>query len=293
VSVTVTRILLSNMLNVTKPQRARMGASMSTTRLAIEQKGSGLPIVLLHGLTFSRRTWDPIVDRLSQRHHTITVDLPGHGESDGSAADPQAVGARLHATLTSLGVHRPVVVGHSAGAMLASGYASAFPTSGVVNVDQPLLIGGFASFLQQVAVPLRSDDFENAFAPFEASIGVDRLPEGERERVSATRRIRQEVVLDHWTLPMTTKPKELQDTIDSMLGAIKVPYLYLGGDEPPTPVTDHLHGHLQQLHIEIWPGHGHLVHLAEPESFARLVSDFAAECNRASGGQSKAAAPAG
>lgn len=61
---------------------------MSDDVLATDDRGTGPAIVLLHGLTFSRRTWDPITALLTDRHRVVTVDLPGHGDSTGSAADP-------------------------------------------------------------------------------------------------------------------------------------------------------------------------------------------------------------
>lgn len=248
---------------------------MAMGTLAADDRGDGPAVVLVHGLTFTGRTWTPIAEALLPRHRVITVDLPGHGESDGSAADPRAVVDRLHATLTALRVHRPVVVGHSAGALLATGYAAVHPTSGVVNVDQPLLVAPFAALVQQLEAALRGADFHAAFAPFERGIGVDRLPEPERTRVTRTRDIRQDVVLDHWQLPLTTPPDALQASVDGMLDAITVPYLYVGGEELPPTVREHLQAHLRRPRFEIRPGLGHVVHLAEPQRFADVVSDFA------------------
>ena len=34
------------------------------TGLAFDDEGSGIPVVFVHGLTFDRRTWRPIIDRL-------------------------------------------------------------------------------------------------------------------------------------------------------------------------------------------------------------------------------------
>jgi pimeloyl-ACP methyl ester carboxylesterase len=39
------------------------------------------PLVLLHGLTFDRRMWDPILDALPDAQQAIAFDLPGHGSS--------------------------------------------------------------------------------------------------------------------------------------------------------------------------------------------------------------------
>jgi UDP-sulfoquinovose synthase len=64
--------------------------------LAHVDTGGDLPaVVLVHGMTFSKATWDPIVDRLRDRFRCLCVDLPGHGESTGSGADPYDVVERI------------------------------------------------------------------------------------------------------------------------------------------------------------------------------------------------------
>ena len=249
--------------------------------LANDSVGEGPAVVFIHGMTFSRRTWDPIVERLRSRFRCVTVDLPGHGDSGGSAADPLEIGERLHHTLAAIGVDAPLVIGHSAGALHATGYAANYPSVGVINVDQPLVITDFVTFLQGLADRLRGPDFESAFAPFEQSIGVNRLPEPERTRVADTRRLDQDLVLDSWTMPLTTPPNELQDRFDTMLDAITVPYLYLSGEEPPPALRDHLTAHLPNPEIVVWPGLGHLPHLAKPDAFADLVGAFSRATNSA------------
>ena len=163
---------------------------MAVEPLACLDTGGDLPaVVFIHGMTFAGNTWDPIVDRLRDRFRCLAVDLPGHGGSTGSGAVPQVVVERIHATVVANAVVRPVVVGHSAGALHATGYAAAHTTSGVLNVDQPLRVGPFAGFIQQLAPALRGPDFSTAFQPFAASIGVMSLPEPERARVLTTQRI--------------------------------------------------------------------------------------------------------
>ncbi len=251
--------------------------------LATSERGDGVPIVLVPGLTFTRHVWDPVADRLADRHRVVMVDLPGHGDSGGSAADSDDVVKRLHATFSALGVETPILVGHSAGAMLVTGYASRWPVRAVVNVDQPLTVAGFASFVRQRADGLRGPSFADAFAPFEDSIGCARLPEPERSRVQALRQIRQDVVLDHWHFPLTTEPHELQRIVDAMLEAISAPYVYVAGDEPPGPVREHFLAHALLPRIVAWPGGGHLVHLVDPDRFAALLSELAQETARRGG----------
>lgn len=55
--------------------------------LAYDAHGTGHPaLVLVHGLTFDRRSWQPIVDALAGSARTIAVDMPAHGESSGPPA---------------------------------------------------------------------------------------------------------------------------------------------------------------------------------------------------------------
>jgi pimeloyl-ACP methyl ester carboxylesterase len=246
--------------------------------LAHLDTGGDFPALLfIHGLTFSKQTWDPIVDRLRDRFRCVAVDLPGHGDSTGSAADPRTVMERIHATVVGSAVVRPVVVGHSAGAMHATAYAFAHETAGVVNVDQPSRVGPFAGFVQHLAPALRGPDFDSAFEPFASSIGVSRLPEPERARVLATQHIDQDVVLDHWSRVLTEDPSVLQAEIDALLDGVTVPYLYLAGG-PVEPVDrDHLLSHVVRARIETWSDLGHMAHLAEPDVFVTHLSGFAAD----------------
>lgn len=43
--------------------------------------GHGKPLLLVHGLGGTRRSWDPISAVLAQAREVVTLDLPGHGHS--------------------------------------------------------------------------------------------------------------------------------------------------------------------------------------------------------------------
>src|SRR4051794_16830323 len=112
---------------MTKPQ--------ATTNLAYDDDGAGTPVVLLHGLTFDRRTWRPITDRLDGTVRSVAIDLPAHGDSGGAPAPPEDVAAAVHELVDALALERPVIVGHSMSAGLAAVYAAAYPSRGVVLID--------------------------------------------------------------------------------------------------------------------------------------------------------------
>ena len=89
------------------------------TSLAYDIEGTGTPVVFLHGLTFDRRTWRPIIAQLDGSVTSIAIDLPAHGDSGGEPASLDRGAERIHRLLHSLGIERPVVVGHSMAAGLA------------------------------------------------------------------------------------------------------------------------------------------------------------------------------
>jgi pimeloyl-ACP methyl ester carboxylesterase len=92
--------------------------------LAGESAGEGRPIVLLHGLTATRR-YVVMGSRALERsdHRVIAYDARGHGRSS-PAPDPSAYGYELlaedlEAVLDALGLERAVLAGASMGAHTA------------------------------------------------------------------------------------------------------------------------------------------------------------------------------
>ncbi|MFE1457231.1 alpha/beta fold hydrolase [Streptomyces sp. NPDC058735] len=97
--------------------------------LACTRRGSGAPLLLLHGIGHHRQAWDPVLPALAAERDVIAVDLPGCGESpalpDGMAHDLPTMSAVLGALCTALEVERPHVAGNSLGGLLALDLARA------------------------------------------------------------------------------------------------------------------------------------------------------------------------
>ena len=248
------------------------------TRLAYEERGAGIPVVFVHGLTFSRRTWEPLLDRLAGRFRCVAVDLPGHGESAGLPSSMEEAGYRVHELVTDLGIERPVVVGHSMGGIEATMYAANFPVCGVVNVDQPLDTRPFVRLLQQVAPALRGPHFAAAFEPIRQSIGVGLLPEPLRASTLATQTVRQDLVLAYWNDIFRRSPEELQALVDEAARRIAAPYLAVFGHRLGDDERAALRATIPHLELEEWPDRGHMVHLMEPDRFAQRLAAFVDAC---------------
>src|ERR1700761_3986021 len=109
-----------------------MTISIDTPKLAYDDQGSGVPVILLHGLTFNRATWAPVVERLGDGVRTLAIDLPAHGHSRGGPRSLWEVAALVHDLADAIGIERPVIVGHSMSSGIASIYGASYPALGVV-----------------------------------------------------------------------------------------------------------------------------------------------------------------
>jgi pimeloyl-ACP methyl ester carboxylesterase len=107
-------------------------------RLAYDEYGSAsaTPVVLLHGLSSSRRSYAEVIDHLrpaieSGRIQAFVVDMRGHGESSHATLDSYTASeyAEDIAAFIEALVGRPaVVVGHSLGSVVAASLAATHPS---------------------------------------------------------------------------------------------------------------------------------------------------------------------
>lgn len=245
--------------------------------LAFDVVGDGPPVVLLHGLTFDKQTWDPVVEHLAPTCRCICVDLPGHGGSGGVAAPLEKIAYALADVVASAAKRPPVVVGHSFGAIVALRYAARQRVRAVVDVDQPLTAGPFIKLLQST-MPALHADFDAAFARFTDSMGFDELPAAAALLAKARHRPEREVVIGYWTDLLHKGPEGTQMEVDADIASVA------SAGVPFVVVTCHCLDDAQRrvlaplgaaLRVEEWRGTGHFPHLAHPERFARLVASLA------------------
>jgi pimeloyl-ACP methyl ester carboxylesterase len=255
-----------------------MATTPTETSLAFDRHGAGVPIVLLPGLTFERRTWRPIVERLGDDVCSLAVDLPAHGDSAGPPCDLADVAARVHDLVERLGIDDPVVVGHSMSGGAAMIYAASYPARGAVTVDSPTNLVPFAELVQRLEPVLSGPGFAQAFEPFQQSMGFHRIPEPLRSEVLAAQEVRQDVVLGYWDELLRSAPEQLQARVEQVAAAIDVPVLAVFGQQLSTDERDYLRHLVRGAQLEEWPGGGHFVHLAEADRFATRLRTFVDSC---------------
>lgn len=93
-------------------------------------RGSGDPIVLLHGFPATGHLWSGLVPLLPHGRRIVVPDLLGCGRSDSDARADLSIAAhadRVGKLLEELGIKRVAIVGHHAGALVGATVALRLP----------------------------------------------------------------------------------------------------------------------------------------------------------------------
>lgn len=255
------------------------GLRASPQPLAYDLAGEGPAVVFLHGLTFDRSTWAPIVDRLAPQATCLSVDLPAHGGTGGVPLPVPAVATRVHDLVEDLALDRPVLVGHSMGAWVVTVYAAEFPAAGVVNVDQALDVRPFSQLLRHLEPQLRGAGFAAAFDLFQRGMEIERIPEPLRSAVLRSQDIRPEVVVGYWEEVLGRTPEEMQALVDHTVDSLQQPYLAVFGRRLAEPERTGTLQRVKHLRLEEWLGRGHFPHLAELDCFLDCLRSFVDGCS--------------
>ncbi|MGI9084647.1 MAG: alpha/beta fold hydrolase [Aeromicrobium sp.] len=91
--------------------------------LVYTRRGSGTPLVLLHGIGHRREAWDPVLDRLAEHFDVIAPDLSGFGQSPAFAGGVpytmENACDHLADQFADWGISKPHIVGNSLGGAIA------------------------------------------------------------------------------------------------------------------------------------------------------------------------------
>lgn len=103
-------------------------------RLHYVERGSGTPLVMLHGLgsMYEELALSPLYALAAARYRVIVIERPGYGHSLRPRRrwwGPRAQAALVHKALVALGVERPILFGHSFGALVALALALEHPAA--------------------------------------------------------------------------------------------------------------------------------------------------------------------
>lgn len=129
--------------------------------------GGKPPLVLAHGITDDGMCWSPIAEVLAENFDIIMVDTRGHGKSDApeDGYTLQNLGAELAGVLQSLELDKPILLGHSMGAITALVTAGLYP-----SVPRAILLEDPPPFWMISGNTSRDENFKDGFNTWVNSI---------------------------------------------------------------------------------------------------------------------------
>lgn len=230
----------------------------------------GPTLVLVHGAGGSRLLWPPQLRRLPGAT-VYTLDLPGHGRSDGPACDTIAGYAQaIVAFLDESGIERAVIAGHSMGGAIALTLALDYAerVAGLVLVATGARLRVAPAILESIR-----GDFEAAIELVSRAIWA---PTADPTLVERGRQTLLEAGPDVLVSDLTAC-----DRFDVMerLGEIAVPTLVVAGSADlltPLKYAHFLAEHIPNARCEVLEGAGHMLMLERPAEVARAVRGFLA-----------------
>jgi non-heme chloroperoxidase len=239
---------------------------------------SGVPVVFLHGLSDSRRSWDLVLPRLPASLRAIAVSQRGHGNSERPLTGYRMrdLASDVVELLDSLAIERAVIVGHSMGSTVARRFASDHPerTLGLV------LVASFAAFAGNPAVEELSGIAAELEDPLDPGF-VREFQESTLGQPIAAAFL--ELLIDEsCKVPAGVFRKALAgllgDDVADDLAGIGARTLVVWGDrdaycprEDQAAITSAIPG----AELSVFEGSGHAPHWEQPERFAEELARFA------------------
>jgi pimeloyl-ACP methyl ester carboxylesterase/tetratricopeptide (TPR) repeat protein len=283
VALTSSRILRSGALPM-KSATLRNGVMLEYV-----ERGSpmGLPVVFLHGVTDSWRSFESTIPHLPSWMRVIAVSQRGHGNSTKPAEGYRFAdfSADLEMFLDTLDIRGALVVGHSMGSYVAQRFAVDHPhrTLGLV------LMGSFAAMRGNpvveelsTAVSKLSDPIDRSFiAEFQTSTIARPVPTPLIPMVVAES---AKVPLHVWKAIFEQFPDA---DFSNELPAIQAPTLVVWGDHDAVfkrKDQDALLAAIPGSRLIVYPGGGHGFHWENPAQFAADLAAFARQLQQAGWG---------
>jgi pimeloyl-ACP methyl ester carboxylesterase len=263
-------------------------------RLSYQVGGRGPVLVLVHGITNSSRSWEPVLASLARRFTVVAPDLLGHGDSAKPRGD-YSLGANaslLRDLMLALGHERATIVGHSLGGGIAMQMAYQFPE----RVERLVLVssGGLGRqvtpLLRAVALPgaelvlplLASQPLVNAGAKVGGWIEQIGLRVGSDLAAMAggfasLQDIEARRAFVHTARSVIDVGGQRVDATDRLYLSEAIPTLILWGDRDPIIPARHgtrAHELMPGSRLRIFDGAGHYPHHDDPAGFAAAITEF-------------------
>lgn len=251
------------------------------------RRGSGPPLVLIHGLGGSLGNWDPVLDLLAAERDVVALDMPGFGRSDslpdGERHSALELGRAIAAHCASLGIERPHLAGNSLGAWVALEMAAKGRAASVCGISP--------AGLWRSALGPRSYDVRRAGRRLRPLLRVALRTRRGRRALLGTTVARPDLLSPReaieWTMAWLDAPayedanERMRALVFERAAQVEVPVTIAWGAadrllRPPRP--ERMPPRTRYLVMEGW---GHIPTRDDPEGVARLLLEASAPAGEA------------
>jgi pimeloyl-ACP methyl ester carboxylesterase len=256
-------------------------AEVGSTDMHYVERGSGEPLVLIHGALSSAETWYRHIEAFSVRYRVLAYDSVNHGLSSNSPRgqpEPDRVDELEH-FLAATGAQRPILAGQSMGGMTILRWAIRHPDAArgliISAMGVPREARAGVSPLQQkigddVLFLGVSESFTPAFYAAEPRL-VDRYI---RVRSIAVRLEAQRFPRETRASNPPWEPRALTEGV----ARITSPMLIMVGSlDGLRPWAEHLHELLPSARFEVIEGAAHSAHFEAFDRYVAIASEFLAD----------------
>lgn len=248
--------------------------------LEIVEQGdaSGTPVIALHGVTDSWRSFEPLLPHLPRSLRLIAPSQRGHGGSGKPAAGyrPRDFAGDVAALLDRLEIERAVVLGHSMGGVNALRFALDHPSrvAALVLAGTSANFGGndeLAAFWRHDITALTDPVARDFAADFQLSTLAQPLAAGFLDTaVDESLKVPAAV----WRASFDGF---MQEDLRGELGRIEAPTLILWGGRDvivPDAHQQTLRASIRGARLQVYEHAGHALHWEEPQRFAADLASF-------------------
>jgi pimeloyl-ACP methyl ester carboxylesterase len=258
--------------------------------------GEGPPVLLVHGITSSSRTWKSVMPRLAAKYTVIAPDLLGHGRSAKPQGDYSlgAYASGMRDLLVALDVPKATVVGHSLGGGIAMQFAYQFPdrisrlvlvdTGGIGREVNPALRAATLPGAEYVLPVLFTPTLHDAglkVRNFLAGIGLRGSAdvEGVAEGFASLTEADARRAFINTVRSVIDPTGQRVSAADRLYLTREIPSLIVWGDRDriiPVSHADLAHELMPGSRLEIFPGAGHFPFNDDPDRFIEVLEEFIA-----------------
>jgi pimeloyl-ACP methyl ester carboxylesterase len=238
---------------------------------------TGTPVILLHGYTESRLSYQQVLPLLPGNLHVFAISQRGHGNSSKYGSDylPKDFAADLATFISQKKLHSAIIVGHSMGGIIAQQFALDYPqlTKALVIIDSNAgseANPGLEEFIKEVSRLMDpvSAQFAESFLKGTVAKTVDTA--FYKLQVAETMKVPAAV----WKAAMKGL---VSVNYRSVLHNIYQPTLILWGDKDFITTKneqDILAAGIKNSKLVVYEGTGHALHWEEPGRFVKDLVAF-------------------